>query len=463
MKCRNCGHECRDTAKFCDACGQPLQKQGTSHTIGDLAALSEKKNRNAWYFLNDSITAGPYDEEQMAGFLEDGTITARTLVARAADPDWKPLYESGLKHLLESESEPLWFYAKDQEIRGPFSIGELRRHKEALEGDTPVLSTEMDSWQPLKKTALKELLEEEPASQPTEEIRIPAPAAWYYSVSGEPQGPESEEQMRRLVQDGILEAGSEVWKEGMEAWVRLDQSPFASFLKKEQPQEEAWYYATDGQSHGPFSEKQLVRKMQAGTLRESDYVLRQGMKKWVKAGESRFRQYLKEPAEWYASSSGETYGPYTRRQMLDYASRGLIGERTYVWKNGMSDWKLYDPALFSALPAREQWFYSDAGKSYGPYSSGDLRELFQNGLIQESTYVWNEAFPDWIHFGQTELCPMRRQLTEWFYSRKGKTYGPYDELAMKKMYYQKEINDNTYVWKEGMPDWTIYSQSQLGY
>lgn len=46
---------------------------------------------------------------------------------------------------------------------------------------------------------------------------------WYYESNGNPQGPILESELRQLKEDGKIESGCLVWREGMEDWVPLEQ------------------------------------------------------------------------------------------------------------------------------------------------------------------------------------------------------------------------------------------------
>jgi hypothetical protein len=46
---------------------------------------------------------------------------------------------------------------------------------------------------------------------------------------------------------------------------------------------EAWYYARNGQQHGPVSKEELEALMAQGSVKPSDYVWTQGMAAWERA------------------------------------------------------------------------------------------------------------------------------------------------------------------------------------
>ncbi|MFB6374290.1 MAG: GYF domain-containing protein [Bradymonadaceae bacterium] len=43
--------------------------------------------------------------------------------------------------------------------------------------------------------------------------------------------------------------------------------------------------------------------------------------------------------EWYYSVDGETYGPFDQRDLVEKCRRGEVSEQAYVWNNSFSDWE----------------------------------------------------------------------------------------------------------------------------
>ncbi len=52
---------------------------------------------------------------------------------------------------------------------------------------------------------------------------------WYYAQSGQQQGPISDEQIKRMVQDGSLGKEDLVWREGMASWQPAGEVPGLEF------------------------------------------------------------------------------------------------------------------------------------------------------------------------------------------------------------------------------------------
>ena len=53
------------------------------------------------------------------------------------------------------------------------------------------------------------------------------------------------------------------------------------------------------------------------------------------------------------------------------------------------------PAAPAAPEPQDEWHYSAAGETFGPYSEDELIERYQQGRIGDETYVWREGFDAW--------------------------------------------------------------------
>lgn len=63
---------------------------------------------------------------------------------------------------------------------------------------------------------------------------------------------------------------------------------------------------------------------------------------------------------WYYVKNGASTGPYSESEMIDLLAQGLLNARTYVWKEGMSDWQyLENTGLAEFLPRQEQAFHTE--------------------------------------------------------------------------------------------------------
>ena len=110
-----------------------------------------------------------------------------------------------------------------------------------------------------------------------------------------------------------------------------------------------WYYAKDKQKVGPVTEEQLKELVRSGQLARTDMVWKQGMAKWMEAGqveglfESSPSKTVPPPippappplpvAEWHFLKGGKQHGPVTVEQL-----RASITPTDLVWRAGMPQW-----------------------------------------------------------------------------------------------------------------------------
>lgn len=115
-----------------------------------------------------------------------------------------------------------WYYAQNNQQKGPVSEDELRQLLEsgALSMESLVWYKGLPRW-----TAAKELPNFKKAS-----------VEWYYVLNGAQQGPVSEDELKASLQSGRLPASSDVWCEQMDDWISANQLPlFAALIPKAPP------------------------------------------------------------------------------------------------------------------------------------------------------------------------------------------------------------------------------------
>jgi hypothetical protein len=51
----------------------------------------------------------------------------------------------------------------------------------------------------------------------------------------------------------------------------------------------------------------------------------------------------------------------------------------------------------------KEWVYMCNGKIEGPLSNEEMKNLYKEGTIKESTYVWKQGMYNWEELRQTKL------------------------------------------------------------
>ncbi len=64
-------------------------------------------------------------------------------------------------------------------------------------------------------------------------------------------------------------------------------------MSENSTEEKVWYYAKpDGSKYGPYTEDELIRLLKNGILTENDYIWMMDFENWMKIGESIYSFYL---------------------------------------------------------------------------------------------------------------------------------------------------------------------------
>lgn len=122
--------------------------------------------------------------------------------------------------------------------------------------------------------------------------------------------------------------------------------------------------------------------------------------------------------EWYFVEDNQSKGTYSEEEMKMYLNNGRINHNTFVWKNGMDEWKpLKDTTLVllgsGASPVVEkkepvqdnvEWYYIAANSSQnGPFNKAQMIDFVKNGTVTQNTYVWCTGMADWVFAKNSEL------------------------------------------------------------
>lgn len=52
---------------------------------------------------------------------------------------------------------------------------------------------------------------------------------------------------------------------------------------------------------------------------------------------------------------------------------------------------------------QEDWFYANGNRKIGPHTADEMQILYEKNIIFDTTYVWKEGLSDWTPFNQTAL------------------------------------------------------------
>jgi hypothetical protein len=151
-------------------------------------------------------------------------------------------------------------------------------------------------------------------------------AEWYYVDSGERVGPITQDEVEKLVVDGVLDADSYVWTKGYENWEKLGEVEELSYI-----------YATEEAADTglpPVIGDEGPKEFSWEDLGNHDKVI------MIKVGIDR-------------GGKETEYGPYTLIELQKAFGENRINEKTLVFINGMNEW-----IFLSDSPIFEKFFGS---------------------------------------------------------------------------------------------------------
>lgn len=183
---------------------------------------------------------------------------------------------------MAEESRPVqWFHGRGRVRKGPYQAAELSQ----LIATGAVLATDL-VWRAgfIDWVAVNTVAELNVPSAP-----VPAgtkPVLWFYGRNGVQKGPFSPSEMAAMTAAETLLPADLVWKQGFGEWLpasRVAELMGPVAVPTRFVQGPHWYYGRDSARQGPFSEMQMRDFAAAGTLKEMDWVWREGLPEWAAA------------------------------------------------------------------------------------------------------------------------------------------------------------------------------------
>lgn len=82
----------------------------------------------------------------------------------------------------------------------------------------------------------------------------------------------------------------------------------------------------------------------------------------------------KKAGAWYYAQGGKSYGPFTTAVLHQLRSAGTLGDETYVWQEGMSEWRPFAEAVPPVVPEPPSTERISSGESSSGHSQEKNRE-----------------------------------------------------------------------------------------
>ncbi len=139
---------------------------------------------------------------------------------------------------------------------------------------------------------------------------------------------------------------------------------------------------------------------------------------------------MNENRIWYVNVNTQTYGPYSREEIISMLKTETIKYSDYIFKEGFKNWdyiynvndfdrRLLNPGGDQPLvhapkeaapqeavqqekvqegekPVDELWYIHDGEHQVGPYSASYIKEALENKTLFWTYYVWKEGFDNWV-------------------------------------------------------------------
>ncbi len=149
---------------------------------------------------------------------------------------------------------------------------------------------------------------------------------WWYVEGSDRKGPVEENELRSLLETGVLKEDGFIWTKGFENWIKLNEVSELSHLLEGEAEVEAPVEV----NRKPAIEKASIDLQSIGINERIFY---------IKTGIDRSKNEL-----------GAEYGPFSIDQLKRLFEENRINDKTYIFTTGMDNWTIVaDFELFSTI------------------------------------------------------------------------------------------------------------------
>lgn len=171
-----------------------------------------------WYYVDKGQSRGPFDEELFEEMAANGTIGGKTYIWKPGMENWALLEDTDFgKSLIQARSQ-----AESQEqdaAADPLASLEEKNRRAREQEDSLYFqqNARTDSVQ-------------EASAEP--DVQDAAGSEWFYVQNSRSSGPYADEVMGQFVRNGLIDANTYVWKEGMSDWQHLGNTALSRYLPR---------------------------------------------------------------------------------------------------------------------------------------------------------------------------------------------------------------------------------------
>ncbi len=127
------------------------------------------------------------------------------------------------------------------------------------------------------------------------------------------------------------------------------------------------------------------------------------------------------------------------------------------------------PVAPAPVATEARWYYLQGEEQLGPHTDAQIKTMIRSGTLRRDVYVWHEGLAEWQMAGHSEFRALFPALPNpvgdadntWYYRSATGQSVPLDRSLLVEKIRSGELAPDTWVWREGLNDWTIATSSEL--
>ena len=157
-----------------------VEVEETTEDAVEAVEIVDETETKEWYYVESNESKGGFTESEMKSFITSGTLNASSLVWKTGMSDWVKLSETELyEKETDDSSDSIWYYVENNDTKGPFTEEEMKTFIDdgTINGNSYVWKAGMEDWKKLKDTELAGNESSEVKSEPvfTKNVSYSAP------------------------------------------------------------------------------------------------------------------------------------------------------------------------------------------------------------------------------------------------------------------------------------------------
>jgi hypothetical protein len=158
--------------------------------------------------------------------------------------------------------------------------------------------------------------------------------------------------------------------------------------------------------------------------------------------------------KWYYIEGKDPRGPVSKKYILEMIQSDRLNHNDYLWRKGLIRWtKIEDIEDFYNLANNEEVVLEEENNEELKSDDTNEYDLDEMGFNDERKNINNKV--------NSSLQVLFQENSDFFIligpDREAKPlqYGPFAKEKLKKLFDQKRINSQTYIWTKSLTDWQL--------